>query len=123
MATNMVRVHASRCLLVLLFAAISSPAGNATEGKTELREGRRFEVIGTLYAHGVRDDPGSSETTVISVVPLRLSGPEIACRQLVPAGSILTITSRPPARLLGFLYPQRYVVHISSMDAPPGVPW
>ncbi|HWI82076.1 hypothetical protein [Ramlibacter sp.] len=108
--------------LVVILTVICSSGGLTSSGELGLQEGQRFEIIGTLYAHGVRDDLGSSEISIISVVPLRLSGPEIVFRKLIPVGSTMTIVGKAPKKLFHFLYPDRYIVQISALDAPTDVP-
>ena len=108
--------------LVAIFIMFYASEGEANPGKIKLRVGQRYEVVGTLYAHSVKDDPRSKEISIISVVPLRLRGPEIVSHQLIPMGSILTIMTKAPKKVFGFLYPDRYVVQISGIDGPLGVP-
>lgn len=121
-AMNRTLVHAIRSYVVVIITATCLAGGRASSDEFELQEGQRFEIVGTLYAHGVRDDLGSDRTSIISAVPLRLSGPEIVFRQLIPRGSILTIVGKAPGGFFHFLYPTRYIVRISSVEAPVGVP-
>lgn len=94
----------------------------AVRGSDDLRIGQRYEIVGELYAYGVADDLNSKQLSLISLVPLKLSGPEIISQRLVPPGSILTIVDRGPRRFLAFLYPDRYIVQVTGLDAPRGVP-
>jgi hypothetical protein len=109
-------------LLALSLALASAFWSVAARGNDDLRIGQRYEIVGELYAYGVADDLNSRQLSVISLVPLRLSGPEIISRKLVPKGSILTIVDRGPKRFLSFLYPDEYIVRVTGLDAPAGTP-
>jgi hypothetical protein len=100
------------------------PRSCAAPGDSDLQSGQKFEIVGELYAHGVITDPRSGKLSFISVVPLRLRGPEIISSQLVPIGSILTIVDKEPKKRAFFVfpYPDRYVVHVNTIDAPAGIP-
>lgn len=115
-------VHVLLSFSIVLLTATLSSHGHASSGDAELRAGQRCEVVGPLYAHGVTDDLGSKKISLVSVVPLRLSGPEIVFRRVVPIGSLLTIVGEAPRKPLQFLYPARYIAQISELDAPAGVP-
>jgi hypothetical protein len=106
--------------LLLTFLCVT--ANSLAQGPSGLKPGERFEIVGELYAHGVAIDLDVRKVTIISVVPLRLSGPEIISRQVVPLGTILTIVDRAPKQLLSFLYPDRYFVRLNDMALPAGVP-
>jgi hypothetical protein len=110
-------------LSVILTVAFSGPfsAAAAPEGG-ELKLGQKFEIIGELYAHSVSDDLNTREVSIISLVPLRLSGPEILTRQLVPIGSVLTVIERAPRKFLAFLYPERYFVRVNTIAVPARIP-
>lgn len=109
--------------LVALLIALSSPLeANTAAGNDEAIIGQKYEIIGELYAHSVADDLNSRVVSFISLVPLQLTGPEIISRQLVPTGSILTIVGKAPKRLFAFLYPDRYVVRVNTIEAPAGIP-
>ncbi|MFZ1318161.1 MAG: hypothetical protein WAQ56_02420 [Candidatus Nitrotoga sp.] len=100
------------------------PGSGAASGDSDLQSGQKFKIVGELYAYGVTNDLGTDKLSIISVVPLRLTGPEIISRQLVPIGSILTIVDKAPKKLFLFIfpYPVRYIVQIDSIDAPAGIP-
>lgn len=108
--------------LLVLPVALSCPfETNATPENNDLRIGQKFEIVGELYAHSVSDDLNSRKVSIISLVPLRLSGPEIISRQLVPIGSVLTVVDKAPKKFFAFLYPDRYVVHINTIESPAGI--
>lgn len=109
-------------LLALSISLTSTSECSAAPGDDDLRSGQKFEIVGILYAHSVCDDLRSREVSIISLVPLRLTGPEILSRQIVPIGSILTIVNKAPKRAFAFLYPDRYFVHVNAIDAPAGIP-
>jgi hypothetical protein len=111
-----------RWLLVLLIALSSPLETNTAAGNDDVRIGQKYEIVGELYAHSVADDLNSRVVSFIDLVPLRLRGPEIISRQLVPIGSILTIVEKAPKRLFAFLYPDEYIVRVNTIDAPAGIP-
>src|SRR5689334_6290827 len=83
-----------RWLVALLIALSSSLEANTAAGDDNAITGQKYEIIGELYAHSVADNLNSRVVSFISLVPLRLTGPEIISRQLVPTGSILTIVEK-----------------------------
>ena len=100
----MIKAHSiAATLAITSLLAWSGPPG----GLHELQAGQKFEIIGELHAHAVRDDFTSSAVAVVTLVPLRLSGPEIISRQQVPYGSVMTVLGRAPKRFLAFLYADR----------------
>jgi hypothetical protein len=111
-----------RWLLVLLIALSSALEANTAAGNDDALIGQKYEIVGELYAHRVADNLNSRVVSFISLVPLQLTGPEIISRQLVPTGSILTIVEKAPKRLFAFLYPDRYIVRVNTIDAPAGIP-
>ena len=111
-----------RWLLILLIALSSPLEANTAAGNDDVMIGQKYEIVGELYAHSVADDLNSRGVSFISLVPLRLTGPEIISRQLVPIGSILTIVEKEPKRLFAFLYPDTYIVRVNTIDAPAGIP-
>ena len=111
-----------RSLLVLLIALSSPLEANTLAGNDDVRIGQKYEIVGELYAHSVADDLNSRVVSFISLVPLRLSGPEIISRQLVSTGSILTIVEKAPKRFFAFLYPDRYIVRVNTIEAPAETP-
>jgi hypothetical protein len=109
-------------LLVLLIALSSPLETNTAAGNDDARIGQKYEIVGELYALSVADDLNLRVVSIIELVPLRLRGTEIISRQLVPTGSILTIVEKAPKRLFAFLYPDRYIVRVNTIDAPAGIP-
>jgi hypothetical protein len=109
-------------LLVLLIALSSPLETNTAAGNDDALIGQKYEIIGELYALSVAEDLDSRVVSIIDLVPLRLRGPEIISRQLVPIGSILTIVEKAPKRLFAFLYPDEYIVLVNTIDAPAGIP-
>lgn len=111
-----------RWLVALCLALSSALEVNMAAGNDEAIIGQQYEIVGELYAHSVAEDLNSRVVSFISLVPLRLSGPEIISRQVVPVGSILTIVEKAPKKLLAFLYPDRYIVRVNTIEAPAGIP-
>jgi hypothetical protein len=111
-----------RWLLVLLIALSSALEANMAAGNDDALIGQKYEIVGELYAQRVAEDLNSRVVSFISLVPLQLTGPEIISRQLVPTGSILTIVEKAPKRLFAFLYPDRYIVRVNTIDAPAEIP-
>jgi hypothetical protein len=109
-------------LFVLAFVAVHTLGSAAALGKEDLRIGQRYKIVGDLYAYGVADNLNTRELSLISLVPLHLSGPEIVSRQVVPKGSVLTIIEKMPKRFLSFLYSDRYAVRTTEIDVPRGIP-
>ena len=107
--------------LALLIALFSSLETHAAAGIDEVTIGQQYEIVGELYAHSVVDDLNSRVVSFISLIPLRLTGPEIISRHLVPTGSILTIIEKAPKRFFAFLYPDRYIVRVNTIEAPAGI--
>lgn len=109
--------------LLALSVTLSCPcATNAAPRNNDLRIGQKYEIVGELYAHSICDDRYCREVTIIDLVPLRLRGPEIFSRQLVPVGSVLTVVDKAPKKFLAFLYPDRYVVRVNTIKSPIGIP-
>jgi hypothetical protein len=108
--------------LVPLIALSSALEANTAAGNDDAMIGQKYEIVGELYAHSVAHDLNSRVVSIISLVPLRLRGSEIIARQLVPIGSILTIVEKAPKRFFAFLYPDRYIVRVNTIDALPGIP-
>lgn len=106
---------------VLLLALLISASGVA-QGTNDLKVGERFEVVGQLYAYEVADDLNNRVASIVSLVPLNLSGPEIVSRQLVPSGTVMTIVDRAPKCFLFFLCRDEYAVRLEGMSLPKGVP-
>ena len=107
---------------MVLIALSSALEANTAAGNDDALIGQKYEIVGELYAHRVADDLNSRVVSIIDLVPLRLRGPEIISCQLVPTGSILTIVEKAPKRLFAFLYPDRYIVRVDTLDAPAGIP-
>ena len=108
--------------LVLSVALFCPFETNGAPENNDLTSGQKYEIVGELYAHRVSDDLNSRKLSIISLVPLRLSGPEIISRQLVPLGSVLTVIDKAPKKFFAFLYPERYVVSVNTIDSPAGIP-
>lgn len=99
-------------------AALAASGCGSDEGATgtDPLTGCAFEVIGELYAYEVAKDLNNRKADLISIVPLRLSGPEILSSRLVSLGSRLSVAAREPKRWPTFLYPDRYVVRLDSIS-------
>ena len=95
---------------------------NAALDSNDLKIGQKFEVVGEIYAHRVYHDLNTRVVSIIILERVRLSGPEIESRKQVPIGSIVTVLEKAPKRLFSFLYPDRYIVRVSSIDAPAQIP-
>ena len=91
-------------------------------GNDEVMIGQQYEIVGGLYAHSVADDLNSRVVSIIILESLQLRGPEIISRTVVPPGSILTIVEKAPKRFFAFLYPERYIVRVDTVEAPAGIP-
>ena len=111
---------------MLLIAWSSTLEANTAAGNDDALIGQKYEIVGKLYAYSVAEDLNSRVVAIITLVPLQLTGPEIISRQLVPTGSILTIVEKAPKRfferLFAFLFPDRYIVRVNTIDAPAGIP-
>lgn len=111
--------------LLVLSAALSCPFDtNAAPGNEDLRIGQKYEIVGELYVHSVSDDLNSRKVSIITLEHLRLSGPEIISRQLVPTGSVLTVVDKVPSKVFVFAFPcpDRYVVRVNTIESPKGIP-
>lgn len=102
-------------------AAASSDDVNRRNDIREIPLGSEFVVVGELYAHGVATDLNNRSVDVIVIVPLRLSGPEILSRHLIPLGSRMKVISKLPKRWPSFLREQEYIVQVDSITPPRGV--
>ena len=124
-ARTHIAIVLSAWLLALSISLFSPFVSGAAPGDSDLQSGQKFEIVGELYAFGVTDDPRSRKLSIISVVPLRLRGPEIISSQLVPIGSIVTIVNKEPKRARAyfiFSYPVQYIIQVDSINAPAGIP-
>ena len=108
--------------LALALALTSAFWSIAALGNDDLRAGQRYQIVGKLYAYGVAEDLNTRQLSLIGLSPLGLSGPEIISRQVVPEGSVLTIVAREPKGFLAFLYTDRYIVRVTGLDPPGGIP-
>jgi hypothetical protein len=108
-------------MLSICFAALF-PSGGQAGQLNELRAGEKYEIVGTLYAHGVAHDLDKRTVSIVVLEKLRLSGPEVVWRRVVPVGSTLTIVERAPKKLFIFFAAPRYIVRISGIEMPPDVP-
>lgn len=111
-----------RWLLGLFIALSSVLEVNTAAGNDEAMIGQQYEIVGELYALSVAHDLNSRVVSIIILEPLPLRGPEIISRNVVPIGSILTIVEKAPKRFLAFLYPDRYIVRVNTIEAPAGFP-
>lgn len=111
-----------RWLLALIIALSSAVEVNAAAGNDDTIIGQQYEIVGELYALSVAQDLNARVVSIISLVPLRLRGPEIISSQVVPKGSILTIIGKESKAFFGFLYPDQYIVRVNTIDKPEGVP-
>lgn len=109
-------------LLVLLVVLPVPFETIAAAENNDLHIGQKYEIVGELYAHSICNDRYCKEVYIIDLVPLRLRGPEIFSRQLVPIGSVLTVVDKAPKKFFAFLYPDRYVVRVNTIDSPAGIP-
>lgn len=109
-------------LLTLSIALARTFSSIAALGSDDLRIGQRYEIVGELYAYGVANNLNTRQLSVIGLETLHLSGPEIISKQPVPKGSILTIVDKGATRFPSSLYPDRYIVQVTGLDAPTGIP-
>lgn len=102
---------------------LAACSGEADRGKAiSLRIGSEFEVVGDLYAHEVAMDLNARKPDYVVLVPLRLSGPEILSRQLVPLGSRVRVLAMRIAKWPSFLYSEKYLVEVSSLPKQANLP-
>lgn len=96
----------------------------ATANVNAITVGSKYEVIGELFAYGVRDDLGKKVVTTINLHTLNFSGPEIVWRKVVPEGSVMTImaSAPPPISWLSFLYHSRFLVSLQGFSPEGHVP-
>lgn len=106
----------------LIFASANgrTPLGKAMPN--DLAPGKKFEVVGELYALWVATDLNTRKPDIIAIVPLRLRGPEVLSVHALPRGSWITIVRKAETRWPAFLYPDRYLVASSSIDNAAGLP-
>jgi hypothetical protein len=105
-----------RSALFGLFGVFACRCVRAKDGMKLMNPGTKYEVVGPLFAYGVRDDLGKKVVSTINVHVLNFSGPEIAWRRAIPLGTVLTIIGKIPApsRFLRFLYHDRYSVALDD---------
>lgn len=102
---------------------LASFSAERDRGKaTALSIGSEFEIVGEVYAHEVATDLNAKKTDFVVLVPLRLSGPEILSRQLVPLGSRMRVLAKTTAKWPSFLYPEKYLVEVSALPKQPNSP-
>jgi hypothetical protein len=109
-----------RTSVALMCIAVAAFMGFANS--SDLTVGQRYEIVGELYAFGVATNLDTRQLSSISLVPLRLSGPEILWQRAIPKGSTLAIVGKAAARWPGFLHPDRYFVRLTGVDVPVGIP-
>ena len=98
---------------------------SSAEGQVAAQEvaiGSIFEVISTLYWHKFALDLNKKSVDRVVLLPLRLSGPEILARHLVPLGSQIRIIAKLPSRWPSFMFAPEYQVEVSTMSARAGIP-
>jgi hypothetical protein len=88
----------------------------------DLAPGETFEVVGELYSLWVATDLNTRKPDIISIVPLRLRGPEIVTVHQLPHGSRIKILRKAEPRWPPFLYPDRYLVESTAVDNAAGLP-
>lgn len=84
--------------------------------------GDRYIIVGNIYAivvyRDLNDRRLNRQLSWVSLVPFRISGPEVALTRTVPLGAVLTVLGPAPKRApLPFLA-NRYFVRLESVDLP-----
>ena len=100
----------------------TSKADNLNDVTVSVQLGAEYEIVGELYVHEVATDLKKRTVDYMVLVPLRLSGPEILSRRLVPAVSRVRVLERRARQWPAFLYSDKFVVEVdaiaSTADAP-----
>jgi hypothetical protein len=104
-----------RAMMVGLVCLTAGSCGAERAHSTELLPGCEFEVMGELYAYEVAKNLNNRKADLITIVPLRLSGPEILSSRVVPLGSRLKVIARDRDRWPSFLYPVSYFVQLDTL--------
>ena len=84
--------------------------------------GARYSVVAdNLYAYGVYESLNDRTIRFVDLIPLPITGPELAFKQTVPKGRVIKILSawQHHKLLENVVY---YVVAVENSDLPKGVP-
>lgn len=87
-----------------------------------LEIGSTYKVVGELYAHVVTTDLNTRKAEYFVIVPIRLAGPEIVSRQIVPIGSQVRILAKEATKWPSLLYSEKYIVEVSSLAKKENLP-
>jgi hypothetical protein len=109
------RAFISKISMVIALALTMSIA-KACE---EVKVGDRYEVVGTLYAHGVYLDLNVRQLSIIILGPVRARGPEVAFEREIPKGTVITISGNSDRR--SPFGSNRYFVELSPTELPSDV--
>lgn len=120
----------SRRIVLILVAGFAtsvrmrstSAADNLGDVAVPVRLNAEYEIVGELYVHEIATDLNKRTLAFMVLVPLRLAGPEILSRRLVPPGSRIRIVARSFRRWPAFFYPDEYVVEVDSISRIDEVP-
>lgn len=93
-------------------------------GGNQIAPGDRYEIVGPLFAYGVRDDLGKKAISTVNLHTLNFTGPEIVWRRAVPEGTTMTIVASAPSPIpwLSFLFHDRYFVSLEKFALDVDVP-
>jgi hypothetical protein len=106
----------------LIFTLAYGRISHSKAKLSDLAPGETFEVVGELYALWVAADLNTRQPDIVSIVPLRLRGPEILSVHPLPHGSRIKILRKAEPRWPSFLYPDRYLVESTAVDNAAGLP-
>ncbi len=105
--------------IALAFAFLSSACSDTPGEGPQI--GARYTVNGTLYATGIFSATSNRQLSYVELVPILISGPEVAFRHFVPIGTTLIFVEALPRRLWMPFFPLRYKVRLEPTDLPKNV--
>jgi len=82
--------------------------------------GAQYRTKTALYANGVRRTNNSSELSVVTILPVQQTGPEIAFHRSIPIGHHVKVLA-VHKRFMLFDDGTRFVVALDGIDLPAGV--
>ncbi len=122
----MKQVHAPTWLCVVLtLTACQMGAGEEITSRTPYADliGAKYSVVAdNLVAYGVYTSLDTQTIGYVILLPIGISGPEIAFRRNVPKGQVIRILSAWRHRFIPFESGVYYVVEIENSDLPQGIP-
>ncbi len=82
--------------------------------------GHEYQIVGEVYAYGVKAKLPADEASFVELIPLEITGPEVAFRARLPKGQTFRIASaRRDVQLFGRSV--EYLLELQNSDLPSGI--